>query len=175
MRYHASKSRHGRDYVCRLQNQTLAVVLEVRDDVTAKPFEGETCGVMKIRTIGEETPVEGYVTINYFYVLCYDKQPLFAPETADDAFWRNVVVNLAEHESRFGQYYSTQLNAYVRLPYPRNPPYLAEPADRHLSTSSGWQWGGDYGWGSSSTDTWQDTSSQGREWQPQSWYHSRWW
>ena len=69
MRNHASK-RHGNvDRVCTLQNKVLARILEVDDRVKAHPRPGRTTAVMKIRTIGEYYPIEGWVTIDYFQVL----------------------------------------------------------------------------------------------------------
>ena len=176
VRHHASKKHGSKDYKCTIQNQTLAVILEIDDTAKAKPYGTEECAVMKIRTIGEESPIDGYVSINYFYVLTYNKEPLFAPQTADDAFWRNVVVNLAEHESHFGQYYNQQLQGYVHLPYPRAPPETAEQAapNRDWRDNRGWQWSWQEGYGASSSSSWWQDNDRG-QWQDRGWYDSHHW
>ena len=118
----------NRNQLCTIQDQTLAVIIQVDEDVKARPYGSQDCGAMKIRTIGEDNPVEGWATIDYFHVLCHDSEPLFAPETADDDFWRNVVRNLAEYGTHIGQYYEYSLRKLVHLPYPPPPPDTAEGA-----------------------------------------------
>ena len=184
VRGHASKRYGTRDHKCTIQNQTLAVILEIDETAKAKPYGGtEECGTMRIRTIGEEAPIEGWCSINYFYVLTHRKEPLFAPQTADDDFWRSVVVNLGEHETRIGQYYNEQLKGYVHLPFPRPPPAPAEPAtdapSSHWQSARGWQWTSwQEGRGSSSSSRWQGNDYgqwQDRDWQDHGSYNSDQW
>ena len=179
VRYHASKKHGKKDFRCVIQNQTLAVILAVDDtNAKARPYGEEPCAVMNIRTIGEDQPIDGFVSINYFYVLTYNREPLFAPQTADDAFWRNVVVNLAEHGSHFGRYYHQQLQGYVHLPYPQAPPeqpVAQTGSDREWQEPRGWQWSWNEGYGasSSSSSSWWQTDERG--WQDRGWSNSGRW
>ena len=180
LRYHASKKHGKSDHKCSIQNQTLAVILEIDDTAKAKPYGTDECGTMQIRTIGEENPVDGWGTINYFHVLCHRGDPLFAPQTASDDFWRNVVTNLGEYQNRIGQYYNEQLKKYVHLPYP-GPPPLTEPSapaaqSSQLQRASSWEWPPQYeeGGGSASSSRWQGDrygsgQRQGRQWQAHDW------
>ena len=135
---------------------------------------------MQIRTIGEESPVDGWATIDYFHVLCHNGSPLFAPQTASDDFWLNVV-NLGMYENNIGQYYEAQLKKYVHLPYPGPPPVAPEtsaPAANtsHWQRASSWEWPPEYGeGGSSSSSRWQSDRygpghSSDRQWQAQDWW-----
>ena len=157
LRHHASK-RHGTsDLMGTIQNQTLAVVLEIDDTVHAKPYGKQEQGAMRIRTIGEASPIEGWCSISYFYVLTHQREPLYAPETAGDDFWRSVVKNLVEHGTGIGRYYNTQLRAQVNLPYPLPP-----PRDEWRGSST-WQWQNwEVGHSASSASQWRgDNWNQG--------------
>ena len=137
---------------------------------------------MKIRTIGEESPVDGWATIDYFHVLCHRGEPLFAPENASDEFWRNVVTNLSVHDSRIGQYYEDRLKKHVHIPFPAPPPTTAEapaPAANisHWQSAGSWVWPENYeeGGSAASSSQWQGDrygsgQNRGRQWQEQDWW-----
>ena len=115
---------------------------------------------MQILTIGEESPVDGWATIDYFHVLCHNGSPLFAPQTASNDFWLNVVTNLGMYENNIGRYYSRQLQKYVHLPYPAAPPGEPEPAapadNSHWQRDTRWEWPPAWEEGrSSSSSQWQ--------------------
>ena len=130
---------------------------------------------MRIRTIGDDDPMEGWGTQHYFHVLTHNGIPLFAPQEASDDFWRRVVINLAARGSRIADYYDTTLQADVHLPYPGSPEGEPETTDvrrwefydrlernRGAWNRDSWQpneWR-DYGWRSSAS-SW-DTYRQQR-------------
>ena len=82
----------------------LARILEVDDRVKAYPRPGRVTAVMKIRTIGEYYPIEGWVTIDYFHVITHGEEALYAPEGADDLFWSNVLQTLNDQSSLIGHF-----------------------------------------------------------------------
>ena len=177
MRRHSSKKKGNADIICAIQNCTLAVILEIDLEAKAKPYGKKECGTLRIRTIGEEHPVTGWCSMDYFYVLTHRGEPLYAPQNAQDDFWRSVVRNLTHYDAQVARYYHTQLRENVYLPYPRPPP-LEEEGDgeeeeeppQQDSAAAGSPWDYAHGWqwscwpegrssSSSSSGWWQSNSS----------------
>ena len=152
VRSHASK-RHGNDdRICTLQNKVLARILEVDDRVKAYPRPGRTTAVMKIRTIGEYYPIEGWVTIDYFHIIAHGDLPLYAPEGADDLFWSNVLLNLKNPCSEIQSLEIEEIGGpvHIAIPLPEGPP-PREVFERWLESRCG------------------DSASQNATWQNRSW------
>ena len=87
---------------------------------------------MVVRFSGSYTPWEGWVTQYYFHVLTHDNKPLYAPQQADDDFWRKAITNLAARGSNIAEYWDRVANDFVHLPFPGPPAHAPEDRDQAI-------------------------------------------